>query len=72
MFTSHCTVEPAYAYVVKELGMSPILQLNMRLGEGTGCPLAFSIIHSACEMVRSIIPFKDIDVETDYMIDLRK
>lgn len=72
MFTSHCTVEPAYAYVVKHLDLSPILQLNMRLGEGTGCPLAFMIMASACEMVKSIIPFKDVDINTDYMIDLRK
>lgn len=72
MFTSHCTVEPAYRYVVEHLDMSPILQLDMRLGEGTGCPLAFGIMEAACEMVRSIIPFKDIDVETDYMVDLRK
>lgn len=71
MFTSHCTVEPAYAHVMKHLDMSPILQLDMRLGEGTGCPLAFSVLKSACEMVRSIIPFEEIDVRTDYMIDLR-
>lgn len=72
MFTSHCAVEPAYHYVVKHLDISPILQLDMRLGEGSGCPLAFGIMEAACEMVRSIIPFKDIDVETDYMVDLRK
>jgi nicotinate-nucleotide--dimethylbenzimidazole phosphoribosyltransferase len=71
MIPSHCTVEPAYAYVMKHLGLSPLLQLDMRLGEGTGCPLAFQLLETSCEIVRSIVPFADINVTTDYMIDLR-
>lgn len=71
MIASHCTVEPAYKYAIGHMDMSPMLQLDMRLGEGTGCPLAFSIIEAACEMVRSIIPFKDVNLDTDFMIDMR-
>ena len=39
--------EPAYQLAADALGLTPMLNLNMRLGEGTGCPLAMRIIETA-------------------------
>lgn len=72
MIASHCSMEPAYILAIRAIGLEPLLQLNMRLGEGSGCPLTFNLVESACEMIKSMIKFEDIDVVDDYMIDLRK
>lgn len=72
MFSSHRSVEPAYDLIMKELGMEPILNLDMRLGEGTGCPLAFHIIGSACYMMSHMYTFEQFQHDQNYRIDLRK
>ena len=72
MFSSHHSIEPAYDLIMKELGMEPILDLNMRLGEGTGCPLAFHIIGSACYMMSHLYTFEQFQHDQTYRIDLRK
>lgn len=72
MFSSHHSIEPAYDLIMKELGMEPILDLNMRLGEGTGCPLAFHIIGSACYMMSHMYTFEQFRHDQTYRIDLRK
>ena len=72
MFSSHRSVEPAYDLIMKELGMEPILNLDMRLGEGTGCPLAFHIIGSACYMMSHMYTFEQFQHDQTYRIDLRK
>ena len=58
--------------IMKELGMEPILDLEMRLGEGTGCPLAFHIIGSACYMMSHMYTFEQFKHDQTYRIDLRK
>ncbi len=72
MFSSHRSVEPAYDLIMKELGMEPVLNLDMRLGEGTGCPLAFHIIGSACYMMSHMYTFEQFQHDQTYRIDLRK
>ena len=44
---SHLSNEPGAKYMLDELGLEPMLNLKMRLGEGSGCPLAFQIIDAA-------------------------
>ena len=72
MFASHASAEPAYAYIMKELGLEPILDMRMRLGEGTGCPLAFHIVGSACAMMRNMHTFAQEAMDETYRIDIRK
>lgn len=72
LFSSHQSIEPAYDLIMKELGMEPILNLDMRLGEGTGCPLAFHIIGSACYMMSHMYTFEQFRHDQTYRIDLRK
>lgn len=60
MFASHKSVEPGAVKVAGLLGINPMLDMNMRLGEGTGCALAFTIIEAAVKMMNEMGTFADI------------
>lgn len=72
MFSSHKSKEPVYDLIFKELGMEPMLDMDMRLGEGTGCTLAFNIISAACAVMNNMATFEDIKYDQTYRIDIRK
>jgi len=71
MFPSHLSAEPGAVYMSKELGLEPFLSLKMRLGEGTGCPLAFNIIEAALCVINDMVTFDELTMQTDYLIDIR-
>lgn len=71
MFPSHLSAEPGAVYMSKELGLEPFLNLSMRLGEGTGCPLAFNIIEGALYIINNMVTFDEMTMQTDYLIDIR-
>ncbi|AYD41035.1 nicotinate-nucleotide--dimethylbenzimidazole phosphoribosyltransferase [Clostridium fermenticellae] len=71
MFPSHCSLEPGSIYMMKELKLSPMLNLRMRLGEGTGCPLAFNIIESAIYTINNMATFEEATINKDFYIDIR-
>jgi nicotinate-nucleotide--dimethylbenzimidazole phosphoribosyltransferase len=60
MFTSHGSAEPGALIIARELGMEPMLYMNMRLGEGTGCALAFNILDASMAMMNEHGTFADI------------
>jgi len=72
LFPSHLSAEPAAKYVMKELGLNPMLNLNMRLGEGSGCPMAFAIIESALYVMDNMGTFQEAEVDGSKLIDIRK
>ena len=43
----HCSAEGAHAEVLRRLGLKPLLELGMRLGEGTGAALAAAVVKAA-------------------------
>lgn len=59
MIASHKSLEPAYDFAIKTLGLEPFLNLQMRLGEGTGCAIAFQIIDNALEIINNMGTFDD-------------
>ena len=59
---SHLSVEPGHAIVLEHLGLKPILELDMRLGEGTGAGLAMAIVDAACEMLSGMATFAEAGV----------
>lgn len=71
MFASHCSEEPGYKIAMNELGLDPILNLNMRLGEGTGCPLAFNVIEASQAVICNMATFEEATIVNDFMIDIR-
>jgi len=60
MFTSHLSDEPGTRKISDILGLEPMLNMGMRLGEGTGCALAFNIIDASMKIMGEMGTFADI------------
>ena len=48
--------------MLAHLGLTPLLDLNLRLGEGTGAALAFHIIEAACRILDEMATFGEAGV----------
>lgn len=70
-FTSHKSQEIGYELAIKELGLDPMLDLNMRLGEGSGCPIAFSVIDFATAMMNNMATFEEGNIDNSYLEDVK-
>ena len=62
MLLGHQSMEPGHQKSFQYLGKEPILSLSMRLGEGTGAAVAYSIIQSAVLMVNEMATFESAGV----------
>jgi nicotinate-nucleotide--dimethylbenzimidazole phosphoribosyltransferase len=62
VFPSHLSAEPGHAIVLDKLGLAPVFEFDMRLGEGTGAALAFAVIDAACEMISGMATFAEAGV----------
>ncbi|WP_027390362.1 nicotinate-nucleotide--dimethylbenzimidazole phosphoribosyltransferase [Chrysiogenes arsenatis] len=71
MIPSHLSLEPGYAHIMRELNVEPVLHLGMRLGEGTGCPMAFAIVDAALSMLNTMATFDEAMINRDYLVDIR-
>ena len=71
MFPSHLSSEPGAKYVMNEIGLEPILNLKMRLGEGSGCPMTFHIIEGSLYAMNNMATFEEADLTKDYFVDIR-
>lgn len=58
----HCSAEPGHRRVLERLGLSPILALDMRLGEGSGAAVAVSVIRSALAAHAQMATFAEAGV----------
>lgn len=58
LVASHRSTEPGHAVVLDSLGLTPILDLEMRLGEGTGCALAIPGVRAAGALLREMATFE--------------
>lgn len=72
MFASHKSWEKGYELAVDALGLQPFLELGMRLGEGSGCPIAFQVIKGACDVMRNMATFEEAEINDDYLEEIRK
>lgn len=62
LFISHQSLEIGHATMVELLGLRPILDLEMRLGEGTGSALAMNIIEASAKVLKEIKTFAEAGV----------
>ena len=72
MFPSHASFEIGYAKAAKELGLEPWLLLNMRLGEGSGCPLAFRVLEAATAFTNNMATFDQASIDDGYLDEIRE
>lgn len=72
MFASHRSHEKGYAHAVDILGLRPFMSLDMRLGEGSGCPIAFDIIRGACDVMKNMATFEEAEIDDGYLEEIRR
>jgi nicotinate-nucleotide--dimethylbenzimidazole phosphoribosyltransferase len=58
----HRSTEPAQALALDKLGLVPVLDLGMRLGEGSGAVAAVPIVRSAALLLRDVALLADLDL----------
>ncbi len=72
MFASHKSYEIGYQIAMERLGLAPMFDLGMRLGEGSGCPIAFKIIETAIASMNLMKSLEEASVNGDYLEEIRR
>ena len=62
MIAGHCSVEPGHKIMLQHLGLKPLLDLEMRLGEGTGAALAMSLAETSIRILTEMATFAEAGV----------
>lgn len=62
IIAGHCSEEPGHRILLEWMGLSPLLNLQMRLGEGTGAALAMHLVEAACNLLCEMATFGDAGV----------
>ena len=62
MIAAHCSVESGHKIALEFLGLKPILDLNLRLGEGTGAVLAMNIVEAGVKILNEMATFQSASV----------
>jgi nicotinate-nucleotide--dimethylbenzimidazole phosphoribosyltransferase len=58
----HRSVEPGHNVALDAMGLNPLLDMNMRLGEGTGAALAMHVIEAAARCLAEMATFAEAGV----------
>jgi nicotinate-nucleotide--dimethylbenzimidazole phosphoribosyltransferase len=62
MLAGHASQEPGHRILLDYMGLDPLLNLNMRLGEGSGAVLAFSVVEAAVRVYNEMATFASAGV----------
>jgi nicotinate-nucleotide--dimethylbenzimidazole phosphoribosyltransferase len=65
LIAGHRSVEPGHTVALDALGLEPVLDLELRLGEGTGGALALPVLEAACRLLDEMATFEEAGVATD-------
>lgn len=72
LIPSHASYEIGYKLAMDAMDLQPLFLLGMRLGEGSGCPLAFQVLDAACAILNDMATFEEANINDDYLTDIRK
>lgn len=72
LIPSHASFEIGYRLAMEELALRPLFDLAMRLGEGSGCPLAFQVLDAACAVMNNMASFDEAGINDDYLDEIRQ
>ena len=69
---SHASYEIGYRIAMDAMALEPVFLLGMRLGEGSGCPLAFEILDAACAIINDMATFDQAGIDDGYLDEIRE
>ena len=72
LIPSHASYEIGYKLAMDAMGLQPIFLLGMRLGEGSGCPLAFEVLSAACAIINDMATFDQAGIDDGYLDEIRE
>jgi nicotinate-nucleotide--dimethylbenzimidazole phosphoribosyltransferase len=62
MIAAHCSAEIGHKAILDYIGLKPLLDLNLRLGEGTGAALAIGLVEASVKILTQMATFKSANV----------
>ena len=62
MIAAHCSVEKGHRVILDYIGLRPLLDLDLRLGEGTGAALGISIVEAGIKILTEMATFQSASV----------
>ncbi|MEW6040195.1 MAG: nicotinate-nucleotide--dimethylbenzimidazole phosphoribosyltransferase [Elusimicrobiota bacterium] len=62
IIAAHCSVEKGHRHILEHIGLEPLLDLNMRLGEGTGAALGMNLIEASIKILTQMATFSSAGV----------
>ncbi len=62
LFFSHCSFERGHATLLDHLGVRPLLDLELRLGEGTGAAIGIDLVSAAVKLMTEMATFEEAKV----------
>ena len=71
LIPSHASYEIGYKLAMDAMELQPMFLLGMRLGEGSGCPLAFEILSAACAVINDMATFDQAGIDDSYLEEIR-
>ena len=69
---SHASFEIGYRLAMEAMNLEPLFLLGMRLGEGSGCPLAFQVLSAACAVMNDMATFDQAGIDDGYLDEIRQ
>ena len=72
LIPSHASYEIGYRLAMEAMELQPMLLLEMRLGEGSGCPLAFEVLCAACAVMNDMATFDQAGIDDGYLDEIRR
>ena len=72
LIPSHASYEIGYKLAMDAMALQPMFLLGMRLGEGSGCPLAFEMLDAACAIINDMATFDQAGIDDGYLDEIRE